>query len=342
MSRLRATQKDVAALAGVTRGVVSHVLHGSKGTSRVGEQTAERVRQAALQLGYRVNTLARNLTLGRTGQIGILHANGFPRMRLVQGGSLYFGSLIDGIIDGAFNHGYAVCLAPYLMSKTPEDAMADGRFDGFIWYSTFPSKTSEERLRNCSVPIVVAHARAADMDNRFPTVICDNAQGIRLGLEHLSGLGHKKIGYACDSDFLSSESRIRRDAFLSIGQEMGLDVSLIDVCGDLSGLRDYVAHPAPHTAIFAQNEGLGGTLMQEFQAVGLRIPEDISILGFDSTSYCDTLRPSLTAVSQPLDKIGACAVDLLVQVMNGETPDPFGVVLPCGLDVRDSTGPCRE
>jgi len=125
------TMKDVAARAGVTPTVVSHVLHNRAATVRVSEATAVRVRQAAKDLGYRLNIVARNFRAGQTFMIGVLHGVGFDRSRLGDH-SRYLASLFDGIIDGAFEHGYAVTLCPKLLGNHPEDAMADGRFDGLI------------------------------------------------------------------------------------------------------------------------------------------------------------------------------------------------------------------
>ncbi len=139
------TQKDVAARSGVTRSVVSHVMHGVGDTIRVNPETAARVRQVAEEMGYQASMLARNFRRQKTMQIGLLHGDGFPMLKF-DGDSRYFASLMDGIVQGSFANGYTLGLCPDLFGQTPERAMADGRFDGFIWYSTFPSERNEHRL----------------------------------------------------------------------------------------------------------------------------------------------------------------------------------------------------
>ena len=129
------TQRDVAARAGVSPVVVSRVLHNKAASVRVSAATAERVRKAAEELNYRRNASAQNFRLQQTSTIGILHGLGFARPEF-DGASRYFAKLMDGMIEGAFEHEYAVTLCPKLHGDNPLDAMGDGRFDGIVWYST--------------------------------------------------------------------------------------------------------------------------------------------------------------------------------------------------------------
>ena len=342
------TQKDVAARAGVSRGIVSKVMHGGGLTIRVNPQTAERVRQVASELGYQPSALARNFRRQRTGQIGLMHGDGYSMFKF-ESGSRYFASLMDGIVHGAFKHRYTLGLCPDLFGPSPESAMSDGRFDGFIWYRSFPSAKNEERLKRCSAPIVFVHSRAAAWDDRFPTVICDNDQGIRLALEHLATLGHRRIAFAYEGAASFTESVIRSDAFLSHGARMGLEVHTIDGHVDAfgnraqyAGIRNYLAQNQRATAIIAQNEQYAVDIMGLAKESGLGVPNDLSVVGFDSTAFCDHQTPPLTAISQPLHLIGETAVDLLVQWIEGHIPDPLERLLPCGLDVRGSTGPAPD
>lgn len=314
-------------------------MHGGECTIRVSPATAERVRNAARELGYQPNVNARNLKRQRTGMIGVLHGDGFPLMKLY--GSRYFAALMDGIIDGAFAHGYTVGICPQLFSQTPEDAMADGRFDGLVWYSTFPSESNVARLKGCSVPIAIVHSQAAEFDDRFPTAICDNAGGIRLALEHLAELGHRKVGFAHDGEYLFSEWRLRRDAFLQIAPTLGMEPTLIDVRGDRSGLRKYLASPVTQTAVVGHDEVLAAEVSNGLQAKGYTVPDDVSVVGFDSTDFCDLQSPRLTSISQPISSLGYRAVQMLAEIIDGTSPTPFETVLPCGLDVRASTAIVR-
>lgn len=333
--------RDVAAKAGVTPTVVSRVLHNKATAIRVSEATAERVREAAKDLGYRVNVFARNFRDRQTHMIGVLHGVGFNRPVFAHG-SRYFASLMDGIVEGAFRNGYSVTLCPKLMGQTPEDAMSDGRFDGLIWYSTVPSEENGAMLRACTSPLVMVHAQSEEFAGCFPIVSCDNAQGVAVALEHLTSLGHRRIAFARQGDLEFSESTLRCGYFLEWMRAHGLQADESDVIVtdfDYGGVSEYFAKGPRHTAIFAHNDELGASFVRRAPEFGLRVPEDLSVIGFDSTPFCEEVRPALTAVSQPLQTLGERAVELLVERMVGD-PGPASVLqLPCGLDVRSSTGP---
>jgi LacI family transcriptional regulator len=99
----------------------------------------------------------------------------------------------------------------------------------------------------------------------------------------------------------------------------------------------YLAAGPRHSAIIGSNDGVASAFIELAPQYNLRVPEDLNVVGFDSTEYCLQLRPTLTSVSQPLVVMGRSAVSLLVQSINGEAPDPAALVYPCGLDVRGST-----
>ncbi len=327
--------RDVAARAGVTPTVVSRVLHNKATAIRVSEATAERVRQASVDLGYRVNVMARSFRDRQTMMIGVLHGIGFARP-LLNKNSRYFAALMDGFIEGSFENGYSLTLCPTLLGQTPEDAMSDGRFDGLVWYSTLPSDETREMLRKCSVPMVLIHTRASEYDYRYPSVICNNDQGIGLAVDHLIELGHRKIAFAFEAGIPFSESALRAEAFHSHMLRHGMSVGPCDLI-EANDLDDYLAFRPRHTAIIAHNEALGAIVMQKAIARGMRIPQDLSVIGFDSTSFCEELTPKMTSIYQPLAEMGQGAINLLVQSMSGTLPDPLELVYPCSLDIRGST-----
>lgn len=336
------TVKDVAARAGVTPTVVSRVLHNKASGVRVSEATAERVRQAAVDLGYRVNVFARNFRDRQTMMLGVLHGIGFGRPRLDHG-PRYFASLMDGIVDGAFEYGYSVTLCPKLLGQSPEDAMTDGRFDGLIWYSTSPSGENRSMLEKCSVPLVLIHTPAAEMGGKFPSVSCDNRQGIGLAIDHLVDMGHQRIAFVLEGSDLFGEASVRRDAYMWHMGRRGLSCGPSDVLDiATSGFESYLSMGRRHTAFITTHDGVAARIMEIAGEHGIRVPEDISIIGFDSTAFCKELRPSLTSISQPLVNMGQTAVSLLVKSITGEAPDPLDIVYPCGLDIRGSTQSIRS
>lgn len=338
------TQKDVARKAKVSPVVVSKVLHGNLDGIRVSEATAERVRQAAEELGYRVNVWARNFRTQRAMMIGVLNGRGVVRP-LFRTGPRYFASLMDGIVEGAFQHNYSVALCPELLGGNPFEGINDGRFAGLVWYSISPLETNLKALESCTVPSVIAHARAATFGGRHATVICDNKQGIGLALEHLIEKGHRRIAFATESDALNVESEERLEGYHVHMARLGLPVGesdVIDVLKDREELKSYLADGPRHTAVIAHADGLAADMIRIAPDFGVRIPEDLAVIGFDSTEFCDELRPTLTSVSQPLYDIGLRAVDLLIQLIEGAPVDQLELVLPCGLDVRGSTDFIRQ
>jgi LacI family transcriptional regulator len=331
--------RDVAARAGVSPTVVSRVLYNKAQGVRVGAATAERVQQAAKELGYRRNMTARSFRQQETMMIGVLHGIGSGRPRF-NSGPRYFAALMDGIVDGAFKHGYTLSLCPKLLGTTPEDAMSDGRFDGLIWYSTFPSGENLRLLESCPVPLVLIHTPASAVNNQYPAVICDNFQGIGLAVDHLVSLGHTDIAFAIENEDFFDEAKMRLEAFFAHMERLGLRAGradVIDVALDRSGVQNYFAAGPKHTAVIACNDGVAAAFIKHAPEFGISIPNDLSVVGFDSTDYCWELRPALTSVSQPLDVMGQSAVNLLVQSIRGETPDPPDLTIPCGLDIRGST-----
>lgn len=329
------TMREVAAKAGVTPTVVSRVLHNKATSIRVSEATAERVRQAAKDLGYRVNVMARNFRERQTMMIGVLHGVGFARNEF-NGRSRYFAALMDGIVEGAFDHGYSVTLCPKLMGSTPEDAMADGRFDGLVWYSTQPSEENHRLIDGCTVPLVLIHTPAEVYGERFPSVACNNHQGIGLAVDHLVGLGHRKIAFAHDG---FGEMSFRLAAFQHHMSGHGLAVGEGDVLDTIQpgSIEAYLQAKPHHTAIVGAHDGVASNILEAAPRFGVRVPDDLSIVGFDSTSFCNELRPSLTSVFQPLAIMGRCAAEMLVKRINGEALLHSQVIFPCDLDVRGST-----
>jgi len=333
------TLKDVAQLANVTPPVVSRVLHNKSNTVRVSEATAERVRAAAKQLGYRVNVMARNFRSRQTNTIGVLNGQGMTRP-IIARGPRYFATLLDGIVEGAFLYNRAVTLCPHLLGERPAEGFTDGLYDGLIWYSIKPSQEVLDVLDQWGVPTVIIHGHASDFNNLYPTVICDNDQGIRLAVDHLVEQGHRSIGFAIEGDALNVESMERLSGFHSHMERHGLrhePADVLDVRRDRGQLHQYLSVGPRHTAMIVHGDGLASEFIEVAPNHNVSIPGDLSVVGFDSTGFCDELRPSLTSISQPLFDIGFRATELLMRCIGGESIETLELVLPCGLDVRGST-----
>jgi LacI family transcriptional regulator len=334
------TLKDVAKMANVTPTVVSRVLHDKASTVRVSSATAERVRGAAASLGYRVNVMARNFRDRQTKTIGVLNGQGLTRPLFARG-PRYFASLMDGIVDGAFKCGYSVTLCPQLLGEHPELALSDGRFDGLIWYSIEPSQQILDALSQCSVPIVIVHGHAKDFCNRYATVIANNAQGVKLAVQHLVDQGHRKIAFALEPEALNVESlerlhsyRVEMDAHGLVAEES----DVLEIDRERKAMHAYLTKgELAHTAVIVHADGLAAEFICAAQKYGYNVPNDLAVVGFDSTDFCNEISPSLTSISQPLFDIGASAASQLMKLINGDPLDSLELLLPCGLDIRGST-----
>lgn len=337
------TMRDVAAKAGVTPTVVSRVLHNKASTVRVSAATAERVRTIAKEMKYRVNVTARNFRDQQTLMIGILHGLGFERQRLSEG-SRYFSCLVDGIIDRAFHYGYSVTFCPALMGDNPGQAVSDGRFDGLIWYSTDLTKQNTDLIQNCISPLVVIHATEHDFEGKVSSVVCDNHGGLSLAIDHLINLGHEKIAFVLEKRETFTEAIERSRIFEQILKERNLTFtkdSIIFAEDDRSGLHASM-RVANCSAVVASSETLAADVLSVAAEEGVSVPDQLSVVGFDSTEYCDGLTPKLSAISQPLQRIGSAAVDLLMAQINDLPIENKHLVIPCGFDIRQSTTTYRN
>jgi LacI family transcriptional regulator len=153
-------------------------------------------------------------------------------------------------------------------------------------------------------------------------------------------MGHTRIAFATEQKNATTESFERLIAFHKHMARLGLqsgDDDIVEVELSENVVDNYLASDRPHTAIVCNNDGVAAHFINRAPDHGVRIPEDLSIVGFDSTSFCDELRPGLTSVSQPLFSMGESAIDQLVGLIADDWSGPSEVVFPCGLDIRGST-----
>lgn len=321
-------------MAGVSPTVVSHVLNGRASSIRVSAATSERVKAAALELGYRRNSLAGSLRDKRTFVLGVLHGAAVARPRF-SFGSRYFAALMDGIVDGAFEHGYSVTLCPKLLGDSQAEGIADGRFDGLIWYQRRDTEEDEKTAASCLLPMVFIHSSIGGTNSIWPSVSCDNDQGAFLALQHLAELGHKRVAFAIEPWAQNGEGITRIHSFQAACQHLGLQGEVVHFRPDLQERIRLIEEG--FTGVLAWNDEAAGALIGRLKDQGAKLPKELSVIGFDSTSYCSELSPKLTSVHQPLHDIGRAAAGLLIKQISGEEVGVQPLLLPCRLDIREST-----
>jgi LacI family transcriptional regulator len=330
--RRRVTMQQVAAEAGVSVSTVSKVINGRYGVSA---ETVDHVTGVINRLGYEVSLVARSLRNSRTNVVGVLvadfepfstevlkgvadaiHGSGYELVAYSAGGHVeehvgweqrYLTRLMATLIDGAV-----------LVTPTVTDVQADG-------------------------PVVAVDPHTGP--SSLPAVAADNLQGARLGVEHLLELGHTRIGMVTGRpDLLSAQQREQgyRDALAAAG--LPVDESLMRSGGfepDLAraAARELLSLPEPPTAVFAANDLSALMTLEVARELGLEVPHQLSVVGFDNIPESALADPPLTTVQQPIRRMGQEATAMLLALIAGEDVARNHVTLTTSLVERASTAP---
>lgn len=335
------TIRDVAQAAGVSPMAVSKVLHGRGRNIRVSEESAKRIRSTAERMNYRANALARSLRTQKTNTIALV----FEEFERLGGNTGYFIELFDGVMSAAFEGGYSVTICPKMVNFSRSGVTYDGRFDGLIWCKPERSETTIDALRGSVIPIVALHAAFAD-EVGLPLMGCDNAQGMELAVGHLYDLGHRTFSFAVDpANAAADEAHDRFNGFRDALARRGIavDASQIHRWGHQGeGFAEAFKTGKLGTALVVFGEGQAGEILKRAAENGISVPSEISVIGFDSTRFCETTSPRMTAVRQPVEEMARHAAKVLIDQIEGRPVEKSRKVFPCSLDVRSSTGPSPQ
>lgn len=340
-----ATLKAVAEAAGVSVSAVCKVLHGKGDSVRVSKGTAENIRAAAERLKYSPNALARSLRMSRTQTVGLV----FENFGEIAAGPLYYVQLLDGVASQLFERHYRLTILPEVPRDAVSSTLVDGRLDGVIWCKMPKDPEIHRQLAERFIPTVALNSTPPDGSPIPYFVTCDNAAGAELVVEHLYDFGHRRILFALEeNEDTTPDAQARLAGFCKAMNARGLPCGQDDVVvwhtAAIEFPEWYDSKP-PHTAVFAWNERMGGEILAQATRHGLILPKDLSVVGFDSTRYCDSTIPRLTAVRQPVKPMAQTAARLLLALIEGENLDQTSYAFPCTLDIRESTtspSHCRE
>ncbi|MCH6159306.1 LacI family DNA-binding transcriptional regulator [Streptomyces marispadix] len=325
----RPTSRDVARQASVSQATVSLVL-GGKWQGRVSPRTAETVRTAARELGYRPNLAARSLRLGRT------------RTALLVVPALthdYFARVHAGASHVAEEHDFGVVLYPSPAGTGPAvDPFGSARaaLDGVIASSMAADALAA--LGEGGLPLVMLDTDP-DSDRAAATVNLDIADGMRQAAGHLLGLGHRRLAHlaaAVDTWTFRERARALTDTVAEIPEaSVRTEASALDIEDALrAATRALTACPRP-TALVCDDDLLAAGACKAARRLGLRVPEDVSVTGFDDLSLATALEPELTTVRLPAEEVGAAGMRALLATLEGRAAD--APVLPVRLVRRGST-----
>jgi DNA-binding LacI/PurR family transcriptional regulator len=330
------TLKSVAAQVGLTPGTVSAVLNDAPSARSIPEHTKKRILAAAQELNYRPNFFARSLRKKRTYTIGVIAE---------EIGDAYGSLVISGIEACLRERDYFFLTVIHrhdlsLLQRYASMLLERG-VEGLITVDT----TLQE---SPSLP-TVAIAGHRDLEG-VTNIVLDHEHAASIALKHLIGLGHQKIAFMRGQP-ASSDSGDRWQAICKVAGELCLEIDPdlvvqleVDDPSPQLGYpyaKELLARRKPFTALFAYNDISAIGAIRAFQEQGLRIPVDISVVGFDDIPGAAFNMPSLTTVRQPLGKMGQIAAETLVRRLEGEKDYPQQIAIEPTLVVRESSGPAK-
>lgn len=333
----RITIKDIARLSGVSVATVSLVLNNRKGVSK---ETRFRVQAIAEKLNYTPSALARGLVTQKTKTIGLIVSDITDP---------FYAELVKGVEDSAFNMGYSLILCNSDNQANKErlyiNLLIEQHVAGLILVPVVNDTRNLEVAIKTNTPIVLADRKL--QSNRFSSVTCDNFGGASKAVEHLVQLGHKRIGCVASFDLSFSTCSERVAAYKKKLNDMSLpvDESLIvlsngKISGGIQSATKLLALSRPPTAIFAISDIVAFGVIEAVLDAGLRIPDDISVVGFDNIHYSEFFRVPLTTVDQPKYEMGEKVFSVLLKKIFNNVDEQ--VVMDTKLIIRESSGVCKS
>ena len=332
----RSTIKDVAQRAGVSTATVSLVIKGQK--ERYTNETAERVFKAISSLKYRPNRIARNLQRRQTRTLGFVTHKDYELLTR----SHWYSALLDGVLSIAVERDYDIKLAPIASDDTaPERKLEDGSVDGVILAAPMENGPLLKWARAEALPCVVAGR--VNSDDPMPCVGIDDFAAELAAARHLIAQGHKHIAFL-GSEWIQFSARQRELAYEKALQEAGLPAPMElrfhgkyqEQTGEEAARQILKLNTRPTAFLCASDEIAVGAL-RVVQQAGVRVPQDLVIVGFDDEPKVRMTQPPLTSVRQPVSEIGRTAAAMLLDIVEGRPLATRHVVLPTELIVRIST-----
>jgi DNA-binding LacI/PurR family transcriptional regulator len=331
------TLKAVADYVGLTAGTVSVVLNNSKSASSIPEHTRARIKEAARKLKYRPNFVARSLRVKRTFTVGVITE---------EFGDAYGGGVLGGIETYLRENGYFLLAVAHRhdikLQHSYADLLTSRGVEGLI---TIDTSVDEPPL----VPTVAVagHKRVENVTN----IILDHRTAAKLALQHLKDLGHSRIAFL-RGQFESSDSITRWEALLEAAGELRIEI-FPELVLQIEGInstpdlgypygKQLIERKVAFTALVAYNDISAIGAMKAFREANLRIPHDISIVGFDDISIASFSIPPLTTIRQPLEEMGRIAAKTVVGLIEEQEEYVQEIAVEPRLIARGSTAPPRD
>lgn len=330
------TIKDIAKRLNISVSSVSYALNG--GPRKVPDELKAKVLAVAKEMDYRPNRVARSMVTGRTDTIGIVPPEVIENVFL----SPYLHLALNGVLNEAGRLHQDVLLFTRC-SETERDEMAsvlvDGRVDGVIFIAPHFSEKAVELATSMHSPCVSISGVPLE---GVCTFCVDNEAGVTMALQHLYDLGHRKIAHIAGRLDMQDaivrlqayQSFLRRKHLPYKEEWVGMGQFMID--GGRRAMNALLSLPEPPTAVFCANDEMAIGALFEAYACNKKVPDDISIVGFDNSPGTSTVYPQITTVAQPMSDLGAAAVRALRAMIDGREPEE-SPIFPAELKIRAST-----
>ncbi|HEY2044599.1 MAG TPA: LacI family DNA-binding transcriptional regulator [Jatrophihabitans sp.] len=329
--------RDVAEAAGVHLSTASRALNDQT-AAMVQPKTAERVRLAATELGYRVNGMARGLKTRRSMSIGMV----VPDIT-----NPFFPPAVRGAEEALSEAGFSLLLSStdnnVDKARAQLDAMIEARVDGLMLAIAHRHDAIVDRLHASGTPAVLFN-RTVDR-GAISSVVPDDARGSRLAVAHLQELGHRQIGLVAGPLFTSNGDR-RLRAFRRAVSRLGLQCHVVEATAfdedaGYHAMQQLIEEYPEMTAVVASNDLIALGVIDAATDAGLECPRDLSVVGFNDMPLASRLQPPLTTVTVPERALGRLAAECLLRAIADPGAEPERIVVPVTLVVRGSSGPLR-
>jgi LacI family transcriptional regulator len=336
----RVTASDVAELAGVSRTTVSFVLNNVSGM-RIGDDTRQRVLDAAHQLDYHPDATARRMVTGRTNVIGFVLRQSPDQVFADQ----FLPQVLNGLSQVAVAQGYHILIEPIPLEHASDAytrLIRERHVDGIMLSG--PRFDDQELLRfHTEGWPVVLMGQLPNTD--LPFVDVDNVGGAATATRHLVDLGHRRIALITNANPAYTASADRLAGYRQVLESAGIayDESLVKYgdftprSGEAAMTKLLQLSPQP-TAVFVASDTVALGALQAIRDNGLRVPQDIAVVGFDDVPLAEFIDPPLTTIRLPAFGLGWGAADLLIRQINHEDIRQYSVFLDTELVVRKSCG----
>lgn len=329
--------KDIASEAGVAISTVSNVING---TRFVAEKTRLKVQDAIEKLHYRPNIIARGLRIKSTRAIGVI---------LPDISSSFFSQVIYGIEEIARERNYTMILGCTNFDFREEIKIAnkllDSFIDGLIFFSGFDNYEFIKKIYDRNIPIVVVDKDLGDKE--IPTVVIDNISAVENCVDYLCSYNHKKICYVTFTGDKQTTVRQRYEGYLSGLKKNNIDfdpdfvlmneeMRLNETASSYKIVKEFLKKGKLPTAFLTAADVFAYGILRALYEEGFKVPEDISVMGFDNILFSQFTRPLLTTLKQQKRLMGNIAMNLLVDIIEGKEVKEKTIIVPTSIVERES------